>query len=177
MTPIAMTPAKWRQPTRDAPPVPTCSQCGRTFTSERGLRAHVRSVHVLQLYGKDGGAAKTCEHCARVFSNEDALRQHVRARHSSDAAAVASPTAADVLRPHWAGRGGALATDATGDYQCDICGLCFGRANEEEHLRCLRPALVKEVRLLVCGQCGRSFGDSRALAQHRLACNAASATT
>ena len=53
-----------------------CDVCGRKFTTQSGMRWHIRTVHAV-------GDVKTfrCNVCSRVFKRKDHLRAHMSSVH------------------------------------------------------------------------------------------------
>jgi hypothetical protein len=148
-----------------------CAVCGRTFSSEMGLKNHHHMVHELGIAGTQGQGA-VCPHCGKHSPNEDSLRQHVADKHTGPHRDI---------KPDWHLTQSIyveeeeVTSGAEIHFNCAICG--YGFANElhlRTHLDNLRPISKDSpegVKELPCLACGRIFRSSRSLKQHENCCS------
>ena len=63
---------KTTQPKEDS----QCPECNKTFTNERGLKAHLKTVHYRKQLFK-------CEFCDKTRTTKGNLTQHIKQSHSN----------------------------------------------------------------------------------------------
>ena len=141
-----------------------CQACGKSFTSQQGLRTHTRQVHELGLYKKK---PQVCHICSRNFGDKEALQQHVLARHGSDQTIPAHWTYHD--RKSFSDQ---LEKNAPSQYKCGVCSASFVSSTElAAHKSRLVPIVTATQ--LPCPACTKIFLDERALRQHMNFCQSA----
>lgn len=69
-----------------------CSDCGRGFRSQQGLKTHTQQTHVLKKYEKK--TEKKCDLCDKLLPDLNALRQHQISKHQ-----ISSPPASNQHAP------------------------------------------------------------------------------
>jgi DNA-directed RNA polymerase subunit RPC12/RpoP len=118
-----------------------CEICEKRFSSDQGLRTHVRQVHQL---GKYSTGEFVCATCEKIFNSSESLRMHSLNTHGQRSA----------KRQRFED---SIPTDS--DYKCEICG-----SRDPNHVEKFGKNEIKET--LRCGHCSKEFHSERALVQH-----------
>jgi hypothetical protein len=92
------------------------------------------------------------------IESDDALLQHQTSKHGKDV----------LIQPDWYKKEEERQEISVGSMKCPICRVQFSSQQAfQDHLKQLAPNTVLKN---VCENCSKSFGDTRALRQHRLRC-------
>lgn len=141
----------------------TCQICSRSLASERGLKNHVHTVHVLKAFGQDwthdGPKIHPCPNCNKMFKTTDSAWQHTVNMHSTF-----DPSELGLSNHN---EDGNIVCDY---YPCGVCGQAVESRGKgmELHLETLKPAVGLKMKCVLCGN--DSFIESRALFQHYKFC-------
>lgn len=100
-------PRKWPVIDQERPYV--CQHCGIGFAREKALASHSR-IHA-------GDSPLECDMCGEMFWDLNLLREHSRTKHPYNQE-PAPKAAEDEANPE---------VDATGDFNCEVCGVSFHR--------------------------------------------------
>jgi len=152
-------------PTPSTPAHNMCPHCTRVLTTERGLKNHIHTVHVLKKFGDDwrhgGPLIHCCPNCPKKFKSKSDAWQHTVNRHSTlDPSELPSITRSSPSKD-------SENRDSEYDYiPCSTCGQAVekGKGGLELHLETLKPAVGMRMTCLVCSK--GEFIESRALFQH-----------
>ena len=123
-----------------------CKECEKSFSTEQGLRTHVRQVHQLALYS--AAAPVACATCGKSFSSQDKLRMHELNAHGQ----------LDVKQSNKRQR---TDTGLDSSYSCAICGSV-----DVDHVKKFGSTNKAVAETFPCGSCDKVFKSQRALNQH-----------
>eukprot|EP00127_Corallochytrium_limacisporum_P002686 Clim_evm122s134 gene=Clim_evmTU122s134 len=140
-----------------------CKECGKRFTSDRGVKTHTRQVHELKKYGAEwkpeGPKEHKCSECECCFAKQTDLWQHRVARHTDlpEDVLASVPDTGKKVEAHEEAE------------CCDLCGQEYPKhLGYEHHLEMLKPIIGLVMNCLRCKD--RDFRERRALVQHLKFC-------
>ena len=150
-----------------------CSLCDKQFREERSLTNHTTSVHNSNKRKRvEHGVAKiVCSQCnIRCFDTSEALNDHILAKHNGVHSTIV---------PDWVTRQSAASSNLSSVIQlfgtCSICDAAFGSADDKnDHCKSFIPSLIdtiKNVEIIQCRFCQKSFQQVRAQQQHENFCS------
>ena len=139
----------------------SCGECEKSFSTERGLKNHRHTVHVLKLYTKNVDPLP-CPTCERSFSSNYDLWQHYTNIHKS--ISLAEMDTVKKLNPSVDTR----QDQETEEYEYVPCSICGQAVLNHEHGMNLHYETLKPIMGLdmCCPLCDSTFTEQRALFQH-----------
>ncbi|KAK7449144.1 hypothetical protein BaRGS_00040053, partial [Batillaria attramentaria] len=136
-----------------------CTQCGKMWPNVASLKAHVRTVHLVQ------GKQHACSECPAHFKWTATLKQHVQEVHGGSVKGMSCDVCGKTfyrrsqLNRH-------MTIHRPGEFECTLCGRQFGFLNNlHRHTAIVHPQEPAEEKFH-CSYCGKGFFRKAALISH-----------
>jgi predicted RNA-binding Zn-ribbon protein involved in translation (DUF1610 family) len=127
-------------------PAHACKECEKSFSTDQGLRTHVRQVHQLGLYS--ASTQVVCGTCGKAFSSPDKLRMHELNAHGR-------------LDVKLSSKKQRIDAELVSSYCCPTCGSV-----DVDHVAKFCSTSKTVLETFACGSCDKLFKSQRALNQH-----------
>ena len=150
-----------------------CSNCEKTFSSEKLMKIHKEIVHIKQKKKKQKyvnlNIETKCQNCGKNFKNSCLLKQHLKRVHDTNKPKVSRPKKSKI--PCLKGCKGLYAdlkkhnenVHQKEGYQCEICEKTFSlNRSLKTHIKVVH----EELRPFRCELCGRTFNRKQQLVYH-----------
>lgn len=165
-----------------------CTVCGDTFTNNRTLRLHCKSVHTennlscsichqhcstpvslrrhMSRHSSSSSSRPrvSCDKCDKSFTSSSTLYHHKRAIHSSEKPYRCSECG-DQFNFNHSLKLHLLKHAGTRPYKCTVCGKSYLTAS---HLRYHTDAIHSVTKKFVCLVCGKSFPYETSFKLHKM---------
>ena len=140
----------------------SCSCCGKKFSDESKLKAHMKDQKM------KGGEKHQCRHCQRSFASRKNLKVHLlniheKIRHFCDQCGSSYSVKQNLLN-HIHEKHVDLAQKPRPAYPCKECGKGFSR----RYNLCKNHQFRDKTQLLTCDRCGYSTKRAQQLHMHQV---------